>query len=139
MTVDGKELVDDVERAEAFAKYFSSVYVDEDLFVGHDSFQPVIPEGGMPRLQIDKSTVEKKLKDLNRNKSAGQGFVGVSTHYFCLLRVIIQNSLDRGKVVGDRSLYPASHCYRVLLWLPQHLLKNLPLLPKQHSQIVLEG
>ena len=47
------------------------MYEDKEYFDGDQGFSPSISAGGMQELRINIQVVEKKLKELNKDKSAG--------------------------------------------------------------------
>ena len=108
LEVDGKELVEDKDKAEAFAGYFSSVYIKDDPFVdGDGQFNSWAHSEEMVELTIDNAVVLNKLKSLVICKSAGpdglhprvlRETAGSISSQLCY---IFRDSLDSGVVVED--------------------------------------
>ena len=93
LNVNGVDIMDSKDKADAFAKFFSSVYVQEDLFDGDDTFHPIELASGMTELKIDNSMVDKKLKCLDTGKSAGPD--GIHPRILSEIKLILTDYLTR--------------------------------------------
>ena len=109
LTVNGSVLTEGYEKARAFAEFFASVYVrDADSgLTGTLPFSPGVPEVGMGEVIIDSGMLDKKLRELDCNKSAGPDGIHPrvlkETHASInvYLKHIFDCSMQSGEVVED--------------------------------------
>ena len=99
-------VTDDLDKAEAFSDYFSTVFTVETN-IDSINFDNVMPDNLMPEINLTEMEVGKKLSELNVNKSFGPDLVHPRVLYElrCVivgpLTKIFNDSLHSGIIPND--------------------------------------
>ena len=94
---------DDTEKAELFNQYFKKVFTDEDLVTVPEAVQKTVVSE-LKDIEITEAMVEKKLKEINQNKSPGPDNIHprvikeLSGELAEPLTLIFKKSIEAGKL-----------------------------------------